>query len=68
MYDKYAPAYYSYPGSLTRPPCSEDVTYILLKHSLPIADADLDAIKALQGDNAREPQALHKRLVADSNA
>jgi hypothetical protein len=31
-------------------------------------DADLDAIKALQGDNAREPQALHKRLVADSNA
>ena len=41
-------AYYSYPGSLSRPPCTEAATYILLKHSLPIADEDLDAIKALQ--------------------
>jgi carbonic anhydrase len=41
-------SYYAYAGSLSRPPCVAPAQWVLLKHSLPAADADLDAIRALQ--------------------
>jgi len=34
-------AYYRYPGSLTTPPCSETVEWLLLTDPIQVADADI---------------------------
>ena len=60
-------AYYWYQGSSTRPPCSENVEWVLLKHSLPVSTKDLRAVMDLTGDDARSTQKLNGRLIFDSN-
>ena len=47
-------SYYQYQGSITTPPCTEDVTWLVLKNHVAV---DTGKIKALQG-RACPPPAL----------
>lgn len=47
---------YTYSGSLTTPPCSEGVTWVLMPEPLAIAPATLDRLQARLGRNARPLQ------------
>jgi carbonic anhydrase len=55
--------YYSYKGSLTTPPYSESVTWIVHKYILEASPEQIFTIEKLEGDNARHVQALHARKV-----
>jgi carbonic anhydrase len=61
---KNAPAgYYSYKGSLTTPPYSETVKWIVRKSVLEASPEQILAIEKKEGDNARHVQALYARKV-----
>jgi len=56
-------AYYSFDGSLTTPPCSEGVKWMVLKQPAEISAAQLDQFKKLYSHNARPIQATHGREI-----
>lgn len=58
-----ARAYYRFKGSLTTPPCSEDVSWQVLKQPVEISKAQLDAFRKLYPMNARPTQPLNGRTV-----
>jgi len=58
--------YYTYYGSLTRPPCTEGVTWILLKNPLSITAEDHANLVQMQGHTARPTQEMHNREVYDT--
>ena len=45
--------YYALQGSLTTPPCSEDVRWLVLKRPVKIADREIAAFSKLYSMNAR---------------
>lgn len=57
------PTYFFYMGSLTEPPCTEDVKWYVMKSPLEISFAQLDAFKKLFPMNARYTQAANGRRV-----
>jgi carbonic anhydrase len=54
---------YAYVGSLTTPPCSEEVTWRILKTPLELSPTQLAAFTALYKMNARPVQPLNGRVV-----
>lgn len=56
--------YYAYPGSLTRPPCTEGVRWYVLHEALEVDAADLLRLARVIGPNARPIQPLYDRPVA----
>ena len=56
-------AYYRYSGSLTTPPCSEVVNWLLLRAPIEVAKADIDAFAKLYPMNARPVQKDNRRFV-----
>jgi carbonic anhydrase len=58
--------YYRYAGSLTTPPCSETVTWLLLHQPIPVAKSDIDAFAKLFPMNARPVQKDNRRFVLTS--
>jgi carbonic anhydrase len=58
--------YYRYSGSLTTPPCSEVVNWLLLRDSIQVAQADIDAFGKLFPMNARPVQKDNRRFVLSS--
>jgi carbonic anhydrase len=48
--------FYYYIGSLTTPPCSEDVVFLLAKDPFPIGFKQYNDLKAVVGMNARHVQ------------
>ncbi len=58
--------YYRYQGSLTAPPCTEGVDWIVLKEPLTLSAAQLARYRALFADNARAVQPLNGRTVLES--
>ncbi len=56
-------SYYSYDGSLTTPPCSEGVSWYVLKDPIEISEKQLTAFQAVFPVNARPVQALGDRSV-----
>lgn len=58
--------YYAYLGSLTGPPCTEGVLWIVLKTPLELGPAQLARLRALFGENARVPQPLNGRTIDES--
>jgi carbonic anhydrase len=57
------PTYFFYMGSLTEPPCTEDVKWYVMKTPLEISFAQLDAFKKLFRMNARYTQAINGRRI-----
>lgn len=59
-------AYYQYEGSLTTPPCTEGVTFFILKTKMPISKGQLDAFP-IPHSNARPVQPLNGRTIYSSS-
>lgn len=58
--------YYRYAGSLTAPPCTEGVDWIVLKQPLELSATQLARYRQRFADNARAVQPLHQRVVQES--
>jgi carbonic anhydrase len=61
-----AQGYYNFPGSLTTPPCSEEVNWFVLKQPVEMSAAQLKRFAALYKHNARPVQPLNGRTVLES--
>lgn len=58
--------YYTFPGSLTTPPCSENVTWFVLKHPVTVSTAEIEQFSKLYRHDARPTQPLYGRVVLES--
>ena len=59
--------YYTYMGSLTTPPCSEGVLWMVMQQPLSLSPQQLDAFARIYPMNARPLQANAGRLIKQSN-
>ncbi|QWG13837.1 carbonic anhydrase family protein [Bradyrhizobium sediminis] len=59
--------YYRYPGSLTTPPCSETVEWLVLTQPIQVAEANVAAFARLYPMNARPVQKDNRRYVLQSS-
>ena len=59
--------YYRYTGSLTASPCTEGVTWLVLKAPLELSAEQLQFWRARFADNIRSPQPLQGRLVQEGS-
>ena len=58
--------YWRFSGSLTTPPCSEGVTWLVLKHPLTVSAEQLQKFThTMHHENSRPVQPLHGRLVVE---
>ena len=55
--------YYTFPGSLTTPPCTEGVQFYILKNPAPISEQQLADFRKLYPMNARPLQPLGVRVI-----
>ena len=55
--------FYTYKGSLTTPPYTESVQWIILKHVIEASEEQIMRIEEMEGNNARHVQALNARKV-----
>ncbi len=60
-------AYYRFNGSLTTPPCSEGVRWIVLKDVKVLSEQQEQALSDVMGENNRPVQATNARVVLSSN-
>jgi carbonic anhydrase len=58
--------YYTFEGSLTTPPCSENVRWIVLKTPLRIANAEIEAFGKIYPMNARPVQPINGREIDET--
>ncbi len=58
--------YYTFEGSLTTPPCSEEVRWFVLKTAVTISEGEIAAFGRLYPMNARPTQPLNGRTVEAS--
>lgn len=59
--------YYTFPGSLTTPPCTEGVEWVVLANTVSASPAQIQALrKAVDGVNARPVQPLNDRVITYS--
>lgn len=61
-------SYFTYSGSLTTPPCSEIVTWIVMEHHIEATAAQIHDFEALEHENARPVQALEGRTIKHHKA
>ncbi|HYD97413.1 MAG TPA: carbonic anhydrase family protein [Noviherbaspirillum sp.] len=59
--------YYTFMGSMTTPPCTEGVLWIVMKEPIQASPQQLDIFARLYPMNARPVQALAGRLIKESN-
>jgi carbonic anhydrase len=59
--------YFTYIGSLTTPPCSEGVLWLVLKTPVEVAPEQVAVFSKLYSMNARPLQPAHGRLIKESN-
>ena len=59
-------AYYHYEGSLTTPPCSETVDWIVLDHPIEVDERDIADFAKLYPMNARPVQKRDRRFILSS--
>jgi len=59
--------YFTYMGSLTTPPCSEGVLWMVMKQPVPISAEQIDIFARLYPMNARPVQSASGRLIKESN-
>ena len=58
--------YYTFAGSLTTPPCSENVTWFVLKHPVTVTSGEIERFSNLYRHDARPTQPLYGRVVLES--
>jgi carbonic anhydrase len=58
--------YFTYMGSLTTPPCSEGVTWIVIKQPLAVSAEQIGVFGHLYKNNARPVQSANSRLIKQS--
>jgi carbonic anhydrase len=59
-------AYYTHMGSLTTPPCTENVTWMVFKEAVQISPEQSSIFARLYPNNARPVQPAHDRLIKES--
>ncbi len=60
-------AYYSYSGSLTTPPCSEMVSWFVMKTAVEASSAQIGDMAAILSSNYRPTQNLNGRSIGEFN-
>lgn len=60
-------SYFTYMGSLTTPPCSEGVLWMVMKNPVPISPEQIAVFSRLYPMNARPIQSVSGRLIKESN-
>jgi carbonic anhydrase len=58
--------YYTFIGSLTTPPCTEDVLWLVLKSPIQLSREQLAGFATLYRNNARPVQPVNGRLIKES--
>lgn len=58
--------YYKYTGSLTSPPCTEGVSWFLIKEPITLSGEQIDAINKVVGTNNRPIQPTNNRNIKES--
>jgi len=58
--------YYTFDGSLTTPPCTENVTWFLMKEPVTISTREIAQFSKRYPDDARPTQPLYDRLVKET--
>lgn len=61
-----SPGYYAYEGSLTYPPCTEGVQWIVYKHPIEIGAGQIETLVRMIGRNTRLPQPIYFRTIAET--
>lgn len=59
--------YYAFDGSLTTPPCSEMVQWVVLKDYIFASKEQIEALHRILQDNARDLQELNDRVIKVAN-
>ena len=59
--------YYTYMGSLTTPPCSEGVLWLVMQQPVPMSAQQIDIFSRLYPMNARPIQQAAGRMIKQSN-
>lgn len=57
---------FHYSGSLTTPPCSENVNWFVMKTPVEVSDAQVKQFEEMIGENARPLQSMHWRSMLTS--
>ncbi len=58
-------ASYQFDGSLTMPPCSQGVRWIVLKQAMTITQSQVDSMRSITKANARPVQDVFNRLIVE---
>jgi carbonic anhydrase len=58
--------YYTFEGSLTTPPCNENVTWFVLKTPVSVSTSEINQFSKLYRDDARPTQPRYDRVVLES--
>jgi carbonic anhydrase len=58
--------YYTFQGSLTTPPCSEGVTWFVLKQPVTVSETEIMQFSQLYRHDARPTQAVYGREILES--
>ncbi len=56
-------SYYSFKGSITIPPCSEGIEWIVLKTPVEVSDEQIKQFSRVVGENARPVQPVYSRTL-----
>lgn len=59
-------SFYSYKGSLTTPPCSEIVNWVIFDEPIQVSRQQIEQFTQVISDNARPIQAVNRRLLLKS--
>ena len=58
--------FFAYPGSLTTPPYTETVQWVVLESIRDASREQIERLEKLEGENARGEQPLHRRMIEGS--
>ncbi|MFZ3073365.1 MAG: carbonic anhydrase family protein [Thermodesulfobacteriota bacterium] len=59
--------YFNYSGSLTTPPCSEGVNWLVLKNPIEMSESQIKAFAGIIGKSNRPVQPVNKRKLKSTN-